>query len=219
MANITFTVLESANKQAVTKELSLNNDGSITKQSLAYNLAKGIAYTISCEFSDFIKIYEDINKHQALAYGIMKDTQKSYIASQAYIEAHKLSNIIERSNNRFHYPNQSGLLMLDIDDATMNFTQLYQILTSILPALNDAPLLHRASTSSNIYHAETGELLRDETGFRILVAVDNARAIPELGKLIYEHLWLHKHGYFAISKAGTLLECYQRCKNDPLTTE
>jgi hypothetical protein len=136
----------------------------------------------------------------------MKEIQKSYIASKAYIKAHNLPNIIDRANKNFHYPNLAGLQMLDIDDATMNFTELYQILTSILPALKDAPLLHRASTSSNISHAETGEILRDETGFRILVAVDNAQAIPELGKLISEHLWLQGHGYYAISKAGTLLE-------------
>jgi hypothetical protein len=135
----------------------------------------------------------------------MKHSEFSNIVSKASKETGRaLPCDIERSNYYFHWHHSPGIFMIDVDDATLSYHEFFNKLATILPVLENAPRLYKASTSSNIYNGDT--IIRGEVGYRFLVGVSDATKTPMLGKLLTEHLWLHDMGEIKISSAGTMLE-------------
>lgn len=142
--------------------------------------------------------------NQALTFGIAK-------AAEAPISSTKTAQVgeITRTRDQFDWPAGPGVMLIDYDPQPgvepFAADALLAKLVNAWPELAQAPAVQAASGSSHIYDVQTGAELKGAGGLRLWVAVADARDIPRAGKALFERLWLAGHGYYVVSKAGTLL--------------
>ena len=77
---------------------------------------------------------------------------------------------------------------------------------SVCPALATAGTILRASTSSGISNAETGEEYPSSGGFHLYVLVDGGTDIPRFLKVLQERCWLVGLAGYWVNKAGSSIE-------------
>lgn len=238
--NARLTVITSTNPDRLTKRWSLV-DGVPVKES-AGHMMEGHAEPRDVKDPTDLAFLLDLELHwnKALCFGIPNDDAPADIASKSRIEnGTALPESITRSNEAFRWPAGPGWLMLDYDPAPntvpLDRDQLLSVLCEAAPALRDAPMVWSTSSSSFIYNEETGEEVTGLRGQRFYVLVQSAADIPRAGKALFDRLWLAGHGFYILSKAGTLLErsvidaaVWQPCRLDfaagpmceePLTTK
>ena len=204
----TFTVFSAENNKPVSKRLSLLPDFTLNKQSLAYNLARAIAETVTATPTQFAAGLQGLNKSQALCYGVIKHGRESahIVTKRDTQNGFCFSEDINRSGQDFEYAPLAGVIMCDGDDPNYTVEILQQILTQMDSAFATAPAVTRPSTSSCIYNSVTGDEVRGLTGFRLYLFIDDASRISELVSLLKAHFWLGGYGHFKISSSGSLLE-------------
>jgi len=84
--------------------------------------------------------------------------------------------------------------------------EVRKALLDILPEAADAPLMVTASSSSMIVDSKTGKLVRGAGGWRALIAIDDASAIPRILETMHQRCWARGiHRYAFISKGGHFL--------------
>mgnify|MGYP000878578042 CR=1 FL=1 len=209
--NARLTVITATNPNRLTKRWALV-DGVPVKESAghmveAYAEPKDVPSPADLD----VLLGLDINHNQALCFGVPNGNAPANIASKSRIESGKAKpGSITRSNEAFRWPDGAGWLMLDYDPAPNTVPLEREALLSVLcdaaPALCDAPMLWGTSSSSFIYNDDTGEEVTGLRGQRFYVLVQSAADIPRAGKALFERLWLRGHGYYHVSKCGTLLE-------------
>jgi hypothetical protein len=206
MASFEYTLLESANGEPVTKEVSLRTDGKIQKTSLAFNLCRGTATTITATPAEFVTNVSNLRQSQAHAYGTMIENEFSKIVTKADVASHNFNGDgIPRANETFEYKTQAGISMGDIDDSSITVKYLWEFFTKLDSRITEAPLIYMPSTGSCIYD-NGGNQLIGVNGFRLYQVVDNVSLVPEYAKILHDHAWLEGMGHYKISKAGTLLD-------------
>jgi hypothetical protein len=159
--------------------------------------------------ADVIKGLDD---RLALTYGVPKiEAACGKIVTQRALMNGADEDAIARDREHFHYAaGEPGVLMLDYDPRKgyppLTWQELDAILCEVMPELKTVERAWRASSSAFIYRKDTDEELIGVGGWRCYVMVDDASRIPEIGALLYQHLWAAGHGYIQLSKAGAMLD-------------
>lgn len=154
-------------------------------------------------------LLELLEPNQALCYGLPA-VESAPVASRAEHERNPREGEITRTRGNFDWNPGPGWLLIDYDpqphEMPLTVPELLEVLGSAWSALADAPAVTGASGSSHIYNTETGEQLKGAAGLRVYVLVADARDIPRAGAALFARLWLAGHGFYVVSKSGSLLE-------------
>ncbi len=81
----------------------------------------------------------------------------------------------------------------------------WQALIAICPALASAARVSRASTSSGLFHAQTGQRYRSG-GEHIYLAVEDAADSERFLRVLHERAWLAGFAWYNVGAAGQLLD-------------
>jgi hypothetical protein len=207
MLPIKFTKITSSHGP-LTKTMSLDGDGRIQKKASA-QLRHGAYETVTAlDLNDFAEALEIATPEVAFCYGT-PDKLAGTIVRESDLAA--TTGAIARTREFLGFTAGPGILMLDNDNGQLFENTLVEFLWDTVPIIDGVSMLTRPSSSSNLWHSNTGKCLRSMVNQRAYLAVSNASQIPALGKLIEGQLWLTGHGYYDISSAGSLLK---RCTVD-----
>lgn len=193
-----ITVL-SNDRGCLTKKYTRRDDGTVQKAAAA-NLVRGtfgVVYASTLEELD--AVLDGLAPHQAVTYG-------RPAADAGEIVARSVSDkpdAISRTREHFSFVPGTGVLMLDYDPPKdgdpLTPDQLVDAIRKSVPAMADVAMLWRASSSSGVEGASI-------QGQRLYVLIDDATAIPRVGAVVFDRLWLAGYGYYVLSKSGQFLE-------------
>lgn len=82
----------------------------------------------------------------------------------------------------------------------------WSVVTSVVPGFQDAARVSRASTSSGLYHKQSGENFPGSKSQHDYVLVKDGSDIERALKTLHERLWLEGYGYKVVSSAGQILD-------------
>lgn len=207
---VQFSRVTAQEPKTLNKSFSYENDQLITTAN-AY-LMKGTVEKVEVnDLLDFQNLLETASANVAFTYGVTDSPSATIVASRLKNDAD--DNTITRTRNHFKYPQEPGVLMLDYDPPPhgkpFSPRRLISKLRRVVPALADAAMLWRASSSSGI-------ILPDGTttglkGQRLYILVKDASLIPKAAKALEYLLWAAGLGWIYISKSGIPL---RRCPID-----
>lgn len=198
---VTLSVITATTPAILSKRFELV-DGALTKNP-GGALARGHYLRTSVTGPDGLAaLIADLTPTQALAYGVAS-VESGVIASKAQAQPGELI----RNRDHFDWPAGPAVLMLDYDPRPgtepVSADALVDVLAEACPAVAAAPSVIVASASTHVYEREM--MLRGAGGLRLLVLVADGRDIPRAGAVLADRLWCAGHGYFAVSKSGSLL--------------
>ncbi|MBX9629566.1 MAG: ATP-binding protein [Burkholderiales bacterium] len=152
-------------------------------------------------------VLDALEPTQAVAYGIAEQARARVVTKVALRSS---PGAVARDRKHFAFPAGPGILMIDHDpqpgSTPVTPEELRAALIQACPPLAAARMLWRPSASSYLVDELTGEEVHGLRGQRLYVIVANAADIPRAGAALYERLWASGVGWFAVSRAGTLLD-------------
>lgn len=191
----------------LTKRIFLDENGQMQKQAAA-QLYRGQYQVVGVPgLQEFAEQLELATADTAFTYGV-PDTPSGMIVREDDLSQY--SSAIARTRNYFTWPKGPGILMID-DDSGLSTSNFAEFLWEVVGVLDGVDILVRPSSSSLIFNSETDEWVHVGSNRRAYVIVSDARAIPAIGKLVEDYLWLANYGYYEVSKSGRLLK---RCPAD-----
>ena len=205
----TCTLITATRPRTVTKEFSLEPDGTLHKETTAH-VTTGRMETV--EFPDlrgFSDLLKGLKTSQCLVYGVPPRSPVDLVTERAWAAAGRPVSQIARTKKTMTWPTGPGILMLDYDapkDGTpaLGKDELFRIFFEACPALEGFDALWWPSTSSCIWNGD--DELTGIKGQRLYILVADAEDIPRAGKAILTKLWANGHGHYEVSKSGSLLE-------------
>jgi len=205
----TCTLITATRPTTVTKEFSLGYDGKLHKETTA-SLTAGrmeiVEFTDLHEFADLLK---GLKTNQCLVYGVPPRSPVDLVTEKAWATAGRPNSQCARTKDTMNWPSGPGVLMLDYDapkdgNPALTKEELFKVVFSAFPDLENYDILWWPSTSSCIWH-EDKELVGVK-GQRLYILVADARDIPRAGKAILNKLWANEYGRYEVSKSGSFLE-------------
>jgi len=208
-----ITRFESSNGP-ISKSISLNDDGTLRKVAAA-QLSAGTATRVMIEdSSDLASVIEKMTSVQAISLGSFKQDLPDCVelttrnnAAQPYPRTR-----IARTKDDFVFvPGRPGVVLLDFDVAgasdKLRSLDFRAALIELLPALDDAQLVMRRSTSAGIRRRADNALVENGVaGMHAYVLVADAADSDRFLKTLHDRAWLAGLGWFALGKDGALLE-------------
>src|SRR4029450_2766269 len=80
------------------------------------------------------------------------------------------------------------------------------VLALLIPSFHEIARVSRASTSSNLSHAETGEVFPGSGGRHDYLLLLDQRDAPRVATVLHKRAWLAGLAWIIVSKSGELLE-------------
>jgi len=123
--------------------------------------------------------------------------------------------LITRTLDYFEFRPGLALALIDYDlkgmppEVAARITEaggFWPALCGVIPALNRAARVMRASTSAGLYRTDTGERLPGSSGCHAFVVVADGADMPRFLSVLHARCWLAGLGWFLLSAAGQLLE-------------
>lgn len=190
----------------LTKRLSLS-DGGLRSDASQCRMSAGTATRVYCEdIADLAKVIDACGHDEAIAIGRMVDgvADEAKIVCQGKLAGNP--GAISRSLDSFEFAEGPGVCLLDVDlkGAPAGLDPI-PALIQVLPDLDFVAHVDRASTSSGVSNAETGEIYPGSTGWHLYIMVKNQRDIPRFLKALQSRLWLISAGWGAVSAVGSFL--------------
>lgn len=187
------------------------SDGSDCKMS--HGIGQRIRFQDLGQLANFISKLES---SCAITLGRMKDSlPETVIIETQYSKNIDNRKTISRSRENFGYTvGKQGLLLIDFDTKCMpepikeyikSLGGIDKFFESSFPAIGKTAKIIRNSTSSGIYHQETGYEYEGSSGVHIYLVVQDGSDIPRALESIHKYLWLYGYGWIVVSKAYTLL--------------
>ena len=212
---ISLTKITSHKPRTLTKRYWLGNDGAPEKSTSA-NMVEGQAEVMRlASMEDFAALLSSLEQNQALCFGVPEQSPVKLLTKKRFEEMGRPAGYLPRSKEAFSWPDGAGLMLLDYDPRpghpALSRDQLREQLHSAAPALSGASAVEWLSSSSMIYNSETQEQYNGMKGQRTWVGVQDASDIPRAGQALVDRLWLAGHGWYEVSRSGSLLE---RCTID-----
>jgi putative DNA primase/helicase len=205
-AALRFTIITSEIPDRLTKRYDLAHDGSLIK-SPAGNLTRGaFRRATATGLEDLARQLDALHPNQAVTWGL-PDDESGEVVARGISDDHP--GAITRTDDWFTFPDGPGVMMLDHDGTEGNLPPLtaealYTLLIVACPALADAPMLVRPSSSSGIV-AEDGRPLLPLSKWRIYLPVTRACDIPAAGSRLVCLLQASGHAWTHTTSAGTVL--------------
>jgi hypothetical protein len=206
----------------LTKEISLNDDGSTRSDGSACIMPRGIAERIPLAgIADLGALIFQLRSDQAIALGALRwdlPDQVSVVTKDRLkqLNGHAGPNAIARTADSINYrAGQPGFALCDYDskgippevEAKLKSHGVYwAALCQVLPDLKGAAYVKRRSTSAGLTRTDTGENLPGSKGIHIYIAVKDSGDIERFLKTLHERCWLAGYGWMMVGKAGQLLE-------------
>ena len=212
---LTFTVITAANRQPLGKRFWLNGNGELQTETVV-PLASGEACVEhSASIAAFGERLCRLEPHQAIVYGLPAKAHARILTQErlASMPPEERLHFIARDREHLNFAQAPGCMMLDFDvsgaprpllDAVQTPDLARDLLLQAVPELAAAPMLWRPSSSSYLY--EGAREVYGLRGQRMYIAVARAADIPQLGRLLFDRLWLLGYGYFVVSASGQLLD-------------
>jgi len=208
--DVDLTLITAVKPKRLSKAFKLGSHGELVKipgGQLVEGEAKRIRTDGARGLAALLKV---ITPEQALIYGITDHDRVRVVTQKALAgcTGNGVLPIICRTRQFFRWPEGVGVWMLDYDPrdghAPFSVDTFRRAVYAICPKIEQAPHVVAASASSFIFNGES--VLRDATGWRMLVIVADGRDIPRAGAAFFARCWLNGQGYIGISRAGSLLE-------------
>jgi len=202
----TMTIIKSS--QRLTKQWAIK-DGAPVKEA-AGQMTRGHAEPVAvADPGALVAVLRELKSTEALCFGVPMDGQSHPITTAAMLPQAE-PGTIARTNDHFRWPAGPGWMVIDCDPppggTPLDRDGLFIALHTACRALIHAPIVWSVSGSSHIHNAQTGEAVTGLRGQRVYVLVADARDIPRAGRALFDRLWLTGHGYYAVSRAGSVLE-------------
>ncbi|BCL59468.1 hypothetical protein DGMP_01610 [Desulfomarina profundi] len=188
----------------LTKTISLDENGTIEKDSSECYLSEGIAETVTTKFKDLPKYINRLEQNQAISIGI-SSKNKTKICSRRQIDRLSEKVYITRTLDNFCFPERKqGLILLDCD-SDIPVDEVLEILSEIIPDFDQTARIIKPSVSAGLHRKSTGKQLSGGNSAHIYALVQNAADIQRFGKVLHERLILAGHGHVEFSKDGKIL--------------
>lgn len=202
----------------LSKRIELGPEGNPLSDGSECRMAEGKACNTSFEgLSGLAAILSGMKGENALALGTILGRGDGDIVSVTV--KGRLSNdedtIARTKDHLIFAEGEPGLLLIDFDqkgmpknvaDQLVELGGVWGVICDAVPALAEAGMLRRASTSAGLRNSETGETFPSSGGEHIYVAVQDASDIPRATKVLHQRLWLAGFGWIRLSAVGRLLE-------------
>ena len=188
-------------KGLMTKRISLVN-GELHKESAADLYEGTCARRAVDDLREFAAELKSLGTNQAIAFGVPNMLGDIIPVTT---KARVIDGLMARSSDYMAFATIPGILMLDYDPQPgkqpLNRDALMAAVCDV--GLNGIEMLLTASASSCIKSGD-GRIDTGLTGQRIYIAVEDSSRIPELGRIIFDRLWLAGHGFIFLDKTGRM---------------
>jgi hypothetical protein len=203
----------------LTKQIALGEDGTIKSDGSACVLIKGIAHRIRfAGISQYSELLVALESSDAIVGGALRPDLPDavFVITKRALNGCGRPGVIARTTDFInYYPGRAALALIDFDlkgmppavVAAMNERGgLWPALQAVCEPLARAARVERASTSSGLFHAKTGEQLNGSGGKHVYVLVTDGADIERFLKRLHERCWLGGFGWMLVGAAGQLLE-------------
>jgi hypothetical protein len=204
---VPFTVITSANPLLLCKVLTLGPDLQLQSRPAASMVEGHAERRTTTGLRELCGYLEPLAPNQAVAWGLTTAPAARIVMDKALLANR---GAIARTREHFTWAAGPAVMMLDHDgtaqgaDPYLTAEAFRAALVSACPALADAPMLIRPSSSSGIYTAD-GRVLAPLRKWRAYLLVSDGTEIPAAGKRLETLLWADGLGWADVSKAGTVL--------------
>lgn len=209
---ISFTVVTRTNGQPVTKVITPDGQGGISKQPAA-NIHEGSMQRITMPFNEFGPFIRTLKNNQAIVHGVPvnhggDDFQEFQVGLAGQENPPQR---LSRTMKYLAYPTDGNCLcMFDHDpkprQQPLSPDDLIEAICKVVPEFADCPTWSTPSTSSCIYDTEGNELSGEGAGFHLYFPFRNPANLSAFVEALFKRLWLEGYGYIFVSQAGALLE-------------
>jgi hypothetical protein len=214
---------------ALTKRLSLDDDGSLITDSAQCRMYKGEASRLRFNsLEGFAKMLTKLSPNQAITLGrLLADLPDTVRIATKKALANGTSDAYPRSKETIYYrAGEPALLLLDVDakalpaDVAQRLEakgSYWNAICEAVPAFAGMARVERASTRSGLFHGAEFYDVPGSNGLHIYVPVTDGSHIERATKLLHDRLFLAGYGWFEVGKAGQLLErsLIDRCVFSP----
>jgi hypothetical protein len=206
----------------LTKEISLNADGSTRSDGSACIMPRGIAERMPLAgIADLAALIFQLRSDQAIALGALRSGLPDQVSVVTKDRLRQLNgdtapDVIARTADSIYYrAGQPGFALCDYDskgippeveDKLRSHGTYWTALCQVLPELKGAAYAKRRSTSAGLLRTDTAEKLPGSKGIHIYIAVKDSGDIERFLKTLHERCWLAGYGWMMVGAGGQLLE-------------
>jgi len=200
---ISFSLV-TKNQGILTKEFSLTAEGALKKDSSKCKLTEGSVKRVDVDFEDVAGILDGLALNQAITLGVPSVSSGELVAAGMQ---DKHPGAITRTKGEFKFASEF-MIYFDYDPPPekqpLSKEGLIAKLRALHPALSDAAMLWRPSSSSFIYDRE--KELTGLTGQHVYVPCQHPDGLEAFITTLKCECWFKELGWIMISAAGTALE-------------
>jgi hypothetical protein len=206
-------------KGFLSKRISLSKSGKVRADGSECRMAEGDAHRVPLNgVRSLAKLIESMGSDEALALGRLREglPDDVRVALKRDLGDATQENTIARSGDFISYASgQAAYMLLDHDRKGMPHETaaklkeargFWSAVTTAIPALAGAARVYRRSTSSGLYHQDTGKRLGGSANAHVYIAVQDGADIERALKALHDRLWRAGYGYFVVGAAGQLLD-------------
>ncbi len=158
-----------------------------------------------------VRILENMTPSEALCWGVSPypHARITTAAKLPEIRPDDQNPIISRTRDFYSYPEQTGVMMIDIDPPKdgsappLTLDEAIDGLVRCCPAASSTPMVCACSSSSHIWRGD--DELIGPRGHHIYLFTTKAADIGRAGKVLFQRSWLKGLGRIEIGSAGQLL--------------
>jgi hypothetical protein len=219
-----FSITRFAKKSggSLTKRISITADGTLISDGSECLMTCGIARRVLLRsVHELANLIAALTSNEAIALGTLHESLPDTVEVTTKRRwerrgSNASGGIIPRTAHHLVYqPGQRGLALLDFDtkgmpEAIRRRLQadggFWPLVSSVLPGLARAGRVFRQSTSAGLFRSNTNEPIGARDGMHVYVAVTDGEDIERFLKVLHDRCWLAGLGWYAVGKAGQLLE-------------
>lgn len=205
----------------LTKQLSLVN-GKVISDSSECRMSNGISERLSIPFNELPTRMKALGATQAITTGWVDSeaveaeiiTREKFEENNYNYPAHRAPHGVYATRTLSSMTQRGPSLIMfdhDHDDASpfqLNDPEAFiSTLAKVVPDFDKVTYVRTFSTSSGIYHSQTGECLRPADGYHIYMMIPEGADLQRFGEVLEKRLWLAGLGYIKVSaKNGAMLK-------------
>lgn len=209
---VSFTVVTRTDGRPVSKIISPDGQGGITKRPAA-SICEGSMQRVAMPFKEFGPFIRTLKSNQAIVHGVPVnhggDDYQQFDFGVVGKENPPFR--LSRSLRHMAYPTDTCCVcMFDHDpkpgQQPLSPEDLIEAICEVMPSFVDCPTWCSPSTSSCIYDMDGNELSGQGAGFHLYFPFDDPAALPSFVETLFKRLWLEGHGYIFVTGSGAMLE-------------
>jgi hypothetical protein len=217
-----ITVFAKTDDGALTKQISLGQDGTIRSDGSACLMARGTARRARVRnVGELAELIEGMRSSEALALGRLREDLPDAVEVVPKRTLHEANGsaradaIARTASNIIYCPQSPAFALADFDTKGMPANVAARLderggfwpaLESVIPEMAATGRVLRRSTSAGLYRADTGEKFAGSNGMHVFLAVQNGADIDRFLKTLHDRCWLAGFGWMIVGAGGQLLE-------------